>query len=294
MDENTSEILLSVIVPVSKMSQRLSNLYSWLIQIETPRIEVILVHDVQDEHTSKELDAMVQKLQNPRITLRDGKFGNPGATRNFGKTLSLGKYIIFADSDDVLLIKNVIESITIYPDQDIIIGGYQSINSRANEIIRGFKPPRNLIQLAQSPGLWRFVFRRELIQSVDFPALSMGEDQQFLASINIFQYNIQLIDKNFYMYFLNNPDQLTAQKNKLQDLIFVVKQLGNLVEKSEGKQRTFLKLLIAKNNYTLFRNFNALQMNEQSGSKMMSFRYLVQYCLGINPQLALRSIGNKL
>jgi glycosyltransferase involved in cell wall biosynthesis len=251
------------------------------------------VHDVQDEHTSEDLNEMVEKLQNSRITLKEGIFGNPGSTRNYGKKFSLGKYIIFTDSDDVLLIENVIESLMIHSESDILIGGYQSINSRSNKLIKSFEPPKNLIQLAQSPGLWRFVFRRELVQSIDFPPLSMGEDQQFLASIDIFQHNIRLIDKNFYMYFLNNPDQLTSQQNKLQDLTYVVKHLELLGVKSKGKQRTFLMLLIFKNIYTLSRNSKSLPFEKESESKKTSLKYLVRLCLKTNLRLAFRSLGKK-
>lgn len=293
MRKEADVMLLSIIVPVSKMYKKLSNLNSWLSRIEGSRIEVILVHDVQDELTSQDLIAMVEKLQNPKISLKEGVFGNPGAARNFGKLYASGEYIMFIDSDDVLLIDNVIKSIDRYQNSDILIGGYQSVNSENYKVIRNFKPAKNLIQLAQSPGIWRIVFRRALIKSIDFPTLSMGEDQQFLALTNIFQYDIQLIDKNFYMYFLNNPSQLTFQKSKLQDLILIIEQLKILSNESKGKQRTFLNLLIAKNSLTLSKNLRLLRLTGDSNLGEKLVNHLVRACLRVNVKLAFSSLGNK-
>ena len=78
------EIELCVIVPLTRMSGRLTEISTWLKTLPQRNLRVVIVHDVQDEITSPELIVLIDSCADNRIILFEGKFGSPGNARNFG------------------------------------------------------------------------------------------------------------------------------------------------------------------------------------------------------------------
>ena len=92
--------LLSVVVPVTRMSGRLERMSKWLRKVYLYPVEVIIVHDHRDKETLIELQSMVESFGNPKIILIDGEFGSPGISRNAGLKICSGSWVAFWDSDD--------------------------------------------------------------------------------------------------------------------------------------------------------------------------------------------------
>ena len=103
--QNSSIPLLSVIVPVARMSGRLALMQSWLTSISNlDTVEVIVVHDKQDEETSRELREILNSVNSDRCILIEEFVNSPGLARNLGLKAASGIWVIFADSDDKLMI----------------------------------------------------------------------------------------------------------------------------------------------------------------------------------------------
>ncbi len=285
--------LLTVVVPVSKMYGKMQNLFLWLNEVNDHDCEVIIVHDKQDTMTSDELQKQLQKFGSPKIRFLEGSFGSPGLARNFGKRYATGSHIMFCDSDDVLQLSKALESIGKHPRPSVIIGGYLTVNSESRQQKERHKAPGNVLQLAKSPGIWRFIFKSEVIQGIDFKDYRMGEDQLFLAHVGLLTQDVLRVSETLYHYYTNNKDQLTSQKGNLSDLIGVIRDVRDLETQFRGQNRTFVKLLILKNCLTLFKNSRALIRSSKSSAITYTLWQAIRAFFTLNWTRTLRFEGRE-
>jgi glycosyltransferase involved in cell wall biosynthesis len=255
--------LLTVIVPITRMHGKMENLFSWLNDVNAYECEVILIHDWQDQETSRELQQYVHELNSSKVHFFEGRFGSPGLARNFGKRYATGTHIMFCDSDDVLQLPSTIEIIRKNSGSKIIIGSYVEVNSLSTQQVVKHLAPVNLLKLAKAPGMWRFIFKSEVIKNIDFTEYCMGEDQLFLAQVDVFSQDFLCVSETLYLYFTNNPDQLTAQKARTFDLIPVIRRMIDLEIQFRKQNKTFIKLLILKNCITVLKNSRHLRVDSK-------------------------------
>ena len=218
--------LLSVVVPIRDMQNRLNSVKTWLAQAEKFNMEVIFVNDSSVDETLDELNKIVLKNRYRFVKNFDGIFGGPGPARNFGMGKSSGKWIAFWDSDDepnVPSFFNMIQMAEI-EFRDIAVGGWEAKQvsgewKTSGHVVKTHNP--KFLEIVKSPGLWRWAFKLERVKKSTFPDILMGEDLVFLANLNLaprFQYN-----KSVYTYIQGNPGQLTSNKKALLDR----KKMGN-------------------------------------------------------------------
>ena len=109
---NRNEPLLTIISPVTLMAGRLNRLSTWLRDIESSDVEVILIHDYRDQATADELIEIIARYKSGRLKLIEGNYGSAGMARNAGLNIATGRWIAFWDSDDLpeaLVVVNTIE-----------------------------------------------------------------------------------------------------------------------------------------------------------------------------------------
>jgi len=248
--------ILSVVIPVSKMSGRLSNLEISLRSVEGLPIEVIVVHDVQDSSTAGELLKLVIELENRKIALLQGKFGSPGLARNFGKKKARGKKIAFWDSDDIGQPQELLDAIEEFPNHQIIFGDFESVNShmKSHHSV-GIDSMSNLeVQLAENPGIWRFIFDADLIRNLEFSNLHMGEDQIFLLLTAIEPSKFKHTGRVFYKYFTGNSYQLTENSGSKQKVSMAVREMATIVNTEIPISRTLAHAFLAKMTISMFKS----------------------------------------
>jgi glycosyltransferase involved in cell wall biosynthesis len=293
VDNQHENQLLTVVVPVSRMYGRMQNLFLWLNEVNDHECEVIIVHDMQDTQTSEELQNQLQKLDSPKVRFLEGRFGSPGLARNFGKQYAAGTHIMFCDSDDVLQLSKALETIAKEPRPSVIIGSYLTVNSQSNQQRERHKAPGNVLQLAKSPGIWRFIFKSEVIKGIDFKDYRMGEDQLFLAQVGIFSQDVLRVNETLYHYFTNNKDQLTSQKGNISDLIGVIRDVRDLEIQVCGQNKTFAKLLIVKNCLTILKNSRTLMRNSKTSAITYISQQAIRASFTLNWTRALRFKGKE-
>lgn len=237
-----SKSLLSVVTPISRMSGRLENLANWLLEIGSLPIQVIIVHDVQDELTGPELDGLVASLKNSKITLIHKYCGSPGTARNLGLKYALADWVCFWDSDDRPRVPEFLELITraIEFSSDYCVGSYLEISSNGytNNLLsssRNFEP----LQLLQNPGIWRMGFSRDFIKNAFFAESRMAEDQFFLCNLDLLNGKIYITEHVVYEYQTNFENQLTSKKTAMDDIPQVLRRLHTLRTTIESPERVF-------------------------------------------------------
>jgi hypothetical protein len=234
MDQNHMSIIptLSVVCPIHKMSGKLSHLKKWVTEATSyDDVQVILVHDVGDAETGNELQQFIMNLERKPVLIT-GKFGSPGAARNEGLNVIRGKWTIFWDSDDVPNIVATLRLIQKFKETDlIVVGQYQE--TRYNQ--QAFKVPireaHNFFALSTNLGIWRILFRSDILKSARFPSLSMAEDLSFVANLNINPNQISYGKGVIYNYTVGFPNQLTSsekfRKHNQEALYWVLSNLNS-------------------------------------------------------------------
>jgi glycosyltransferase involved in cell wall biosynthesis len=241
--------LISVIVPIAKMSGKLRYLDEWLQAIDKNVYQVILVHDVQDLETEPELEALIKKIVGKKPTLISGKFGSPGSARNEGLQYVEGKWIAFWDSDDQ---PNHIEFQKMVEQAEnkslkIAIGGFSKTDVGTGFIKSVHFPglPNKGSNIPFEPGIWRWAFLKQEINSLRFPDLRMGEDQVFLSEVGYSENQVHVHNYSVYSYSLNRSGQLTSDRTALFDLSKAMKiELENYRKKKLPMESFMISILL--------------------------------------------------
>jgi len=216
--------LLTAIVPITQMYGRLHFVRDWLETIDPNVIEVVLIHDIQDANTSRELTSMVTNFAEKKIRLIEGYFGSPGLARNAGIEIAKSEWIVFWDSDDTPDVDAFIEMVTKAKKAgaEIAIGGYQIVNFGESQ-----KNPSATIlpalgdwgsNIPINPGIWRWAFRSHLFRNLRFESFGMGEDQALLICIEPLLRNLFIFERCVYHYSINQESRLTSNKNRINEI----------------------------------------------------------------------------
>jgi glycosyltransferase involved in cell wall biosynthesis len=246
---------LGIIVPLSSMSGKLHILKSWLnVCSEMPQIYIYIVHDKKDELTGPELKLMLEDLQNSRITIIESEAGGPGAARNLGLRKASEDWVIFWDSDDYGYVREIPELLERNSSREVIICNFEVTDFQENQVFT-VRHGNDWAKVAKSPGVWRFIFKREFLTDKEFPKFSMGEDQLFLESLAIPNSNYEFSETVLYRYSKNRPSSLTARRD-VSDLRKVI-QKGFFMSKNQHPQsQKFTKKLLLRQCISLFKYGN--------------------------------------
>ncbi len=281
--------LLSVVVPITKMAGRFENLESWLMGALECEIEVILVHDVQDDMTGVEIAAKFKEINHSKLKFLEGKFKSPGLARNKGISESTGKWIAFWDADDVPNPQAAKSLVELSQDQSavqLIVGSYEVRSPSGQTFIDARHGDINGI--AVNPGIWRMIFKRGLMEGRSFSNSKMGEDQEFIASLDPWDLNVKYSEIALYRYYFGGDYQLTSDGSNLRDLVNVTKRLLNRLEIGNSKANTFIATLIIRQIITgLSRSGPKVKKEFASIATLFAIKYMI-----FHPRRTASSIRN--
>ena len=267
------ETELCVIVPLTRMSGRLTELSTWLRTLPQRKVQVVLVHDVQDESTTPELNSLINSCGDNRIILFEGCFGSPGNARNFGLSHSQSKWVIFVDSDDVVNLKEVFSILDRHNENSsFLIGQYEICDRVTGSVVRNKANLNAKLDIAINPGIWRIIFLRERIAGHNFSDSLMGEDQLFLLQIGIFGENIQFFDDVIYRYFRNSSHQLTGKREAIVQIDSIIPKTFEYLMKSNKSLRKYVSMMLLRQLITQSKNIEKTGIRNQ----------LVAFCSSIN------------
>jgi glycosyltransferase involved in cell wall biosynthesis len=260
----TNGPVLTVVTPISKMAGRLDKIGEWLGPILGLDVQVILVHDKQDDSTGKEIEELVHKFKSNKIVFVESHFGNPGAARNAGLEIATGDWICFLDSDDRPYVDKSVEMVALGEkfNSNLVVGEYEIRDLRRESTYVGQEfTGQSLIdfsRVAFTPGIWRMVFRRSFLEGVKFPCLRMGEDQLFLARLQPELSRISFYNEKVYTYYTGSPSQLTSNRDAIKDLVQVSIECLDIFRNRENIEREFLSIMLCRQLITLFKRGNLI------------------------------------
>ena len=244
-----SKYELSIIVPVTKMHGRLDNFKKMVEDISNLSIQLVVVHDIDDDETGRELQMILKNNANTKLI--EGNYGSAGGARNAGLELADSKWIGFWDSDDKPEVKQCLDLVAkIKKEQSLVgYGNFLKISVIPNKLqkskntfniageISSLKPVKN-------PGIWRWIFASEVLKNTRFPNLKLGEDVCFLFS------TLQKVDKItttkqvIYKYFVGNPLQSTELWKNDTRIFLVIKFMNENFISNQKNQNIAIGLLV--------------------------------------------------
>lgn len=249
---------LSVIVPISGGPDRIKHLGEWFEFTNLISLEVILVEDNLQKETQEELQFQLSKFPKEYSLLRvTGEFGNPGTARNAGIEKRTGDWVAFWDSDDQPKLSKIAQILSQFSltDVDYIYTDFLIFNESNQETTQNRFASKsentNLSLIALEPGIWRFIFREKVIRNINFPPLRMGEDQIFLAKLNLQKWHGKYLQINAYVYSKNIGSQLTKDRLRYKYLENSVSEMLDLLNSDASK---FAKLVVIRQSLTLLIN----------------------------------------
>jgi glycosyltransferase involved in cell wall biosynthesis len=240
---------LSIIVPVTKMHGRLDNFKKMVEDISNLSIQLIVVHDIADDKTGRELQIILEN--NASIKLIEGKYGSAGDARNAGLELADSEWIGFWDSDDKPEVKQYLDLVAkIKGEQNLVgYGNFLKISTIPNKLQKSknsvnAKGAINSIKPFKNPGIWRWIFANEALKNTRFPNLKLGEDVCFLFS------TLQKVDKIttsnqvIYKYFVDDPLQSTELWKNDTRVFLVIKFMKENFISNQKNQNIAFGLLV--------------------------------------------------
>ena len=235
-------------MPVTRMAGKLQRLNNSVTECVQLGIETIIIHDIRDAETEIELRELETRFDSNLVKVFTEKIGSPGITRNLGILNATGSWISFWDSDDKPLpyaFKSMVENAQL-AKKKVAVGSFKFLEEEKNQTkTQSFGS--SLKDIGRMPGIWRFAFSREFIGSTRFTEYSMGEDQVFLASLNIDLNQIYHSPDVVYLYDNHFQGQLTGNLTAIAEVRQACKaiiEMDSLEQTSNEIAMTFLSRLM--------------------------------------------------
>lgn len=236
--------LLSIVVPVCKMAGKMQNLKTWLSLAGSFDVEIWIIHDRQDDFTGDELVKLIRQLDNPNVFYHEEYFGAPGLARNKGLEQARGEWVCFWDSDDLPNLLNAVKAIQDSAnDSNVLIGQFQRKNEISGAIVSN-SHTSSVHQLGFDPGIWRFIFKREIMREVRFEGMRLGEDQLLLTSLPFESLRIEFLQVHLYTYYVGNHGHQSSNMRYVDDLLLGIGFLRNRISKKGYSKEELTEIVL--------------------------------------------------
>ncbi len=278
---NVQDPILSAIVAVGSPAESRRIFHGLITSKFASSIQLILVIDLIKIEEFDLGDLRKSFGSNLRVVV--GEYGSPGIARNAGLGLATAEWIVFWDCDDEPIQENIFELILSIGDEyDAAIGSYVVVDPKSMKVIRTTSAFSD-IDFFTGVGLWRMIFRRNVIGSTTFSEIEWGEDSLFLVDLGLLQLRTLTAPTPLYRYFSGDVNQITntTTRNRIDSLkkldVALVKKLRS------SPQRFDIFALAVKTNITLFKRENDL-------ARISRIVKLISLSLGVfkNQKLMLR------
>lgn len=225
--------LISVIIPVYNVAKYLKECVESVLTQTFEDFEILLVDDGSTDNSGEICDEF--SLENKKIKALHKKNGGLSSARNYGMLHSTGKYIIFLDSDDYWMDKDILSLLIEKAESenlDVVRGEFVNVDAKGKQLFTPDLPEETLNlqnQILSSYEMmkfvingrffsWLFMFRKSAIGCLRF-----DENRKFQEDID---FAIKFFSKNYRCGYL--PIQFYAYRQR-ENSIMSTPRINNLV-----------------------------------------------------------------
>lgn len=253
--------ILSVVVPAYNVQAYLRECLDSICKQTYRDLEIIVVDDGSSDKTLLIADQCRQRDSRIRVISQDNR--GLGAARNTGLRESVGRYVAFVDSDDVVpeaayeTMIRVIEK----SQSDVVIGAVERFDSKNRWVPEWVKTVHSEDRIGTTgrefPPImwdvfaWNKLFRRSSWDNYaqEFPEGVLYEDQECTAKFYVRGARLDILASTVYLWRLRDDgSSITQQKTSPEDLrqrLEVARRVEKIVLEAEDEYRIawYAKLL---------------------------------------------------
>lgn len=200
----------SIIIPIYNAEKTLRRCIDSILTENNQNLEIILVNDGSTDLSWKICSLYAKEYQN--IVVIDKTNGGAASARNTGLEQATGKYILFADSDDVILpgYFSILDKIG---DSDFVVFGIEK-STGEKAVPQNCVDAVSYIANTRDGALWNKRFKNEIIkqEKIEFPSdLTVGEDYIFCLKYSLHCKTTKYIEQVLYYYDISGVGSLTRK-----------------------------------------------------------------------------------
>ncbi|WP_296665030.1 glycosyltransferase [Demequina sp.] len=204
--------LLSVVIPVHNVADWLDDLLHSVLSQDVDAMEVIAVDDRSSDGSGEILARHAER--DPRLRIIAPAASGGATARNIGAAAASGKYLIFADADDLVprgAYRALVASLE-RSGSDIAFGDYLKFSNmktwRPTTNFKAYNGTHEHVALASLPSLvrgracWNKAFRRDFWQEhgIQFPEVPRSNDIQPMVRAYLAAKSVDVIGEVVYLY----------------------------------------------------------------------------------------------
>ncbi|WP_443033395.1 glycosyltransferase family 2 protein [Streptomyces sp. ACA25] len=213
------------------------------------RIEVVAINDASTDESGDELDRYAVLHPGVRVIHRSQGSGGPSVPRNQGLDVARGRYIFFADADDILGVEALERLVRMADshDSDVVLG--KMIGWGRGVSVKAFRHATQAdlftSEVNRSLGPQK-LFRRQLIEKEGLrfrEDVWFGEDQIFSTSAYLAASGISVVG-DYDCYYLRHRDDggnITLRRKSVDELVghteICMEIIDNRVSSVYGRNR---------------------------------------------------------
>lgn len=239
--------LVSIVVPIYNAEKHIKRCVNSVLKQEYKNLEILLINDGSTDHSLEIIETL--SSNDSRIKIIDKNNEGVAETRNLGIKLATGKYIMFIDNDDFITsnyVKDYADKI-IDLQYDIIIGGYQRVNSDDKVLFSDY--PRDsqwgkYIVLAPWAKIYNLQFlKNSSIQFLNYP---IGEDVYFNLIAFSNTDKIESIHNLDYKWFYNEKSISNTSQSGFSEQIDILFLLNKIISSISSSDNDYFKYFIKR------------------------------------------------
>lgn len=296
--------MISVILPIYNVQDYIYPCIKSILDQSFSDFELICVNDCSMDNSLTILKEL--QKQDCRIKIiHNHKNLGLGASRNIGLINASGEYIVFVDSDDllmpsmledlicnikkekadlvfcdVLLYSEIHKNLTPYkPFHDISLAFKTNYNSKSASLFNLFSNYTNMW-----PSAWNKIYKKSIIDkfNIRFPEQTLYEDHFFYYSYLFHTTKVYYLSKPLYIYRTDRMDSIMNNVSpQIFDVFPVLDQLNFLFEQyfSKNDCQELISKLSVRLIWERTTNFDQLSKNSQICKSFYdtAFKYLSKF-----------------
>lgn len=255
---------VSIIMPVYNAEKYLSEAIESVLKQTYLDFELILINDQSTDH-SKEICIAYSEKDN-RVTLLENNSENhgPGPTRNIGLDHAVGEFIYFMDADDWVDQRLLEFAVNRMQETNADIVQFGAIYERDNgdKSHQYFWRGKNLLTKddiknifsyfwkENRNSLWLHLFRREVVKTIKFENIIIGEDVSYIMDALCNAEKIAYIAKALYHYrYVENSTSHRWIENTIECREIIWNHQRDFLKSLQGEPDKLSYAEVAYDNY---------------------------------------------
>ena len=196
--------------------------------IQSPDVEIVFVEDNSTDDTAALIEKEASTLD-VDWRMERGRFGGPGPARDHGVAVSSGKYLWFADADDLMMPQAIIAQLPEFRERDhdyYAFGIIKFVKSKDNAVTADkvrFMPTadaQSLFERMQPLWMCNIIFRRAFLDQHDIgflPHVYVQVDFYMIVQVLVHAKTYRIIDTYGYEY-LHHANSLSHEQIRPRSL----------------------------------------------------------------------------